>query len=121
MHHAYLADVAFPAGSGMRSAVYQATCSPFRNPLNDGERRMIRFACSRAGTRLGDLLIRSAGVEKPKVRWRFSEGPYFDNQVCFLELDGRSARLRLQKTARRAEGEQDEGYGLETVFERPLT
>ena len=105
----------------MRSAVYQATCSPFRNPLDDKERAMIRFACSRAGARLGDLLLRSAGVEKPKVRWRFAEGPYFDNQVCFLELDGRSARLRLKKTAQRAEGPHDEGYGLETVFERPLT
>ena len=121
VHHAYLAQVGFKPGTGMRSNVYQATCSPFRNPLNEGERTMIRFACSRAGARLGDLLIRSAGVEKPKVRWRFREGPYFDNQVCFLELHGRSARLRLQKTAARAEGEQDEGYGLETVFERPLT
>ena len=105
----------------MRSAVYQATCSPFRNPLNDRERSMIRFACSRAGKRLGDFLLRSAGVEKPKVRWRFCQGPYFDNQVCFLELHGRSARIRLQKTASRAEGTEDEGYGLETVFERPLT
>jgi hypothetical protein len=121
VHHAYLAEVGFKPGTGMRSNVYQATCSPFRNPLNEGERMMIRFACSRAGTRLGDLLIRSAGVEKPKVRWRFCEGPYFDNQVCFLELHGRSARLRLKKTAARAEGDQDEGYGLETVFERPLT
>ena len=121
VHHAYLAQVGFKPGTGMRSAVYQATCSPFRNPLDNRERSMIRFACSRAGQRLGDLLLRSAGVEKPKVRWRFRQGPYFDNQVCFLELDGRSARLRLQKTALRAEGTDDEGYGLETVFERPLT
>ena len=121
VHHAYLAQVGFKPGTGMRSAVYQATCSPFRNPLNDRERSMIRFACSRAGARLGDLLLRSAGVKKPKVRWRFCEGPYFDNQVCFLEIDGRSAWMRLKKTAKRAEGAEDEGYGLETVFERPLT
>jgi hypothetical protein len=121
VHHAYLAQVGFKPGTGMRSAVYQATCSPFRNPLDDRERMMIRFACSRAGKRLGELLLRSAGVEKPKVRWRFCEGPYFDNQVCFLEVHGRSARLRLQKTAERAEGSDDEGYELETVFERPLT
>jgi hypothetical protein len=121
VHHAYLAEVGFPRGTGMRSNVFQATCSPFRNPLDDRERRMIRFACSRAGARIGQLLARSARVEDPAVRWRFCEGPYFDNQVCFLELDGRSARLRLQKTARRADDEADEGYGLETVFERALT
>ena len=83
---------------------------------------MIRFACSRAGhaaratccsARRAWRSRRSAGAS--------ARAPYFDNQVCFLELDGRSARLRLQKTALRAEGTEDEGYGLETVFERPLT
>src|SRR3712207_8062569 len=31
VHHAYLAEVAYPRGSGVRSAVWQAVCSPFRN------------------------------------------------------------------------------------------
>ena len=30
---------AFPTGSGVRSRVWQATCSPFRNPLDTNERR----------------------------------------------------------------------------------
>jgi hypothetical protein len=51
------------------------------------------------------------------VRWRFvHDEPFFDNQVCFLDVDGRRARLRLQKTV---PGEND-GYSLETVFEREL-
>jgi hypothetical protein len=117
VHHAYLAEVGWPAGTGMRSAVYQATCSPFRNPLDDRERASIRFACSRAGTLAGRLLARAAGVGDPPVRWRFvHDEPFFDNQVCFLDLDGRRARLRLQKTV---PGEND-GYSLETVFEREL-
>ena len=118
VHHAYLAEVGFPRGTGMRSAVYQATCSPFRNPLDDRERRSIRFACSKAGTLVGKLLARAAGVSDPPVRWRFTsdDQPYFDNQVCFLELDGRRARLWLQKTV----PEENEGYSLETVFEHPL-
>ena len=50
------------------------------------------------------------------MRWRFThDGPFFDNQVCFLELDGRRARLWLQKTV----PEENEGYSLETVFEQP--
>jgi hypothetical protein len=117
VHHAYLAEVGFPRGTGMRSAVYQATCSPFRNPLDEQERRMIRFACGRGGTIVGKLLARAAGVGDPPVRWRFThEDPFFDNQVCFLELDGRRSRLWLQKTV----PEENEGYSLETVFEQRL-
>jgi hypothetical protein len=117
VHHAYLAEVAFPRATRARSAVYQAVCSPFRNPLNLHERRGIRFACSKPGTALGRALARSAGVEDPPVRWRFThDAPWFDNQVCFLELDGRRSRLWLQKTV----PEDDEGFALETVFEREL-
>ena len=117
VHHAYLAEVGFPRGSGVRSAVYQATCSPFRNPLDDRERRAIRFACSRAGTLVGKLLARAAGVGDPAVRWRFThDAPYFDNQVCWVEVEGRRARLWLQKTV----PEENEGNSLETVFERSL-
>jgi hypothetical protein len=117
VHHAYLAEVGFPRGTGMRSAVYQATCSPFRNPLDEHERRMIRFCCGRGGTLVGKLLALAAGVGDPPVRWRFThDEPFFDNQVCFLELDGRRSRLWLQKTV----PEENEGYSLETVFERQL-
>ena len=38
VHHAYLAEVGFPKGMGAESAVYQAVCSPFRNPLARHER-----------------------------------------------------------------------------------
>ena len=117
VHHAYLAEVGFRRGTGMRSAVYQATCSPFRNPLDERERRSIRFACSRAGTLVGKVLARAAGVGDPPLRWRFAhDEPFFDNQVCFLEVQGRSSRLWLQKTV---PGEND-GYALETAFEQTL-
>ena len=117
VHHAYLAEVGFPRGTGVRSNVYQATCSPFRNPLDEHERRLIRFACGSGGTLVGKLLARAAGVGDPAVRWRFAhDEPFFDNQVCFLELHGREARLWLQKTA----PEENEGFSLETVFERVL-
>jgi hypothetical protein len=117
VHHAYLAEVGFPRGTGMRSAAYQATCSPFRNPLDENERASIRFSCSRAGTLVGRLLARAAGVGEPPVRWRFThDDPFFDNQVGFLELDGRRARLWLQKTV----PAENEGFSLETALEREL-
>jgi hypothetical protein len=116
VHHAYLAEVGFPRGTGMRSAVYQATCSPFRNPLRGRERAGIRFAFSRAGLLINRALARAAGVGDPPVRWRLThDGPFFDNQVCLLELEGRGARLQLMKTVPRVGS-----HSLETVFEREL-
>jgi hypothetical protein len=117
VHHAYLAEVGFPAGTGARSNVWQAVCSPFRNPLDHGERRAIRFATSKAGTLVGKVLARTAKVPDPPVRWRFvHDEPWFDNQVATLELDGRQALMRLEKT----EPGQDQGLRLEAVFERSL-
>ena len=88
VHHAYLAEVGFPTGSGVKSRVWQATCSPFRNPLSTKERRGVRVGFSKTGAVIGRLLARSAGVPPPPVRWRFMDGdPRFDNQVGTLELD----------------------------------
>jgi hypothetical protein len=117
VHHAYLAEAAFPAGTDVRSAVYQAVCSPFRNALDAHERHMIRFALTRAGVALGRRLARTVGVRDPGIRWRFVEGPYFDNQVATITLEGRQARMKLEKTV----GDpQSDRRNLETVFERRL-
>ena len=99
VHHAYLAEVAFPGESGVRSTVWQATCSPFRNPLNKHERRGVRFGFTRTGAAIGRALARAAGVPRPAVRWRFQDGdPRFDNQVGTLLLDGRRANARLERS-----------------------
>ena len=118
VHHAYLAEVGFPPGTGAESHVWQAVCSPFRNPLDEREQRAIRFLASKAGAVVGRVLARTAGVPDPPVRWRFvHEEPWFDNQVATLLLDGRSARMHLEKT----QPEDDDGLRLERVFERALT
>jgi len=117
VHHAYLAEVAFRAGAGVRSAVYQAVCSPFRNALDAHERLMIRFALNRAGLVLGRGLARAAGARDAGVRWRLVEGPFFDNQVATITLEGRRARMKLEKTVGDA---QSDRRSLDTVFERRL-
>jgi PhoD-like phosphatase len=105
VHHAYLAEVGFQQGSGVRSAVWQATCSPFRNPLNRHERRGVQFGFTRAGAAIGRALARAAGVPLPSVRWRFQDGdPRFDNQVGMLLLDGRRAMARLERSIPSAKG-----------------
>jgi hypothetical protein len=99
VHHSYLAEVGFPPGSGVSSHVWQATCSPFRNPLSANEQRAVRFGFSRVGVALGRALARSAGVPDPPVGWRFQDGdPRFDNQVATLELEGRKARMVLERS-----------------------
>jgi hypothetical protein len=116
VHHAYLAEVAFRRSAGVRSAVYQAVCSPMRNPLSDNERRMIRFGISPAGSAIGRALARAAGVKDPDLRWRFIEGPWFNNQVATLKLRGRAASMRLDKTV----AGEGENFELEKVFDHPL-
>jgi PhoD-like phosphatase len=116
VHHAYLCDVAFRPDAKMQSPVYQAVCSPYRNPLDTKERQAIRIGFSRPFTALTRSLAHLSGAPDPGIRWRLLEGPYFDNQVGTLRLDGREAIARLDKTVA---GEQDQ-QTLETTFERRI-
>jgi len=116
VHHAYLAEVAFPTGTGASSAVYQAVCSPYRNDLAHRERAIVRAGFTRPATALSRGLARLAGVPDAGIRWRLLEGPYFDNQVATLRVDGREATLRLDKTL----PHDEDPDALECSFERRL-
>jgi hypothetical protein len=116
VHHAYLAEVAFRRSAAVRSAVYQATCSPFRNPLDAHERAVVKASTKRPLASVARALARSAGAPHPRIGWRICEGPFFDNQVASMRLDGRTAVLRLDKTK---PGDQHERE-LEASFERRL-
>jgi hypothetical protein len=94
VHHAYVAEVAYPRSAGLRSSVYQVVCSPLRNPLDHKERRALRFAGSKGAAVVARALARAAGVAKPPIRWRFRGEATFENQVAILDLDGEQARLR---------------------------
>jgi hypothetical protein len=98
VHHAFVAEIAFRRGAGVRSRVVQAVCSPFRNDLDRRGRRVLRFAASRPGRAIGRALAASARVEDPGVRWRITDGPYFDNQVATLRIRGRALEVDIDKT-----------------------
>jgi hypothetical protein len=116
VHHAYLSRIRFPDGGAARAPVYQAVCSPVRNPLDARERRAIRIATTRAAAWAGRALTRAARVPRPPVRWDLDgDGPWFDNQIATLELDGRAAVLRIEK----AVGEAGDPR-LDTVLDRRL-
>ncbi len=97
VHHAYLAETAFSKRSGVQSIVYQAVCSPFRHPLAAHERLAVRAGMTRPATAITRALARSAGVKDPPLRWRLDR-PTFDNQIATLALEGREARLTVERT-----------------------
>jgi phosphodiesterase/alkaline phosphatase D-like protein len=112
VHHAYLAELDVDGDS----KVLQAVCSPFRNPLDHREQRAVRAALSRPAARVTRGLARLAGVRRPAVSWELAEGPWFDNQVATLTLDGRDAALKIEK----ALPDYPRPARLERVLDRPL-
>ncbi len=97
VHHAYVAEAEF-RGRRVDSRIIQAVCSPIRNPLDKKERRVLRAAASRPAAAVARAMARAAGVARPEVRWRFTQDPLFDNQICLLELSGATASLQLKRT-----------------------
>jgi hypothetical protein len=115
VHHSYLAAVRF--GGGVRSAVHQAVCSPFRNELEPKKRRVFEAGWSGLATLAGSLLARAAGVRDPDVSWGLThDGAWFQNQVGTVELDGERALLTFEKATPAENGQPR----LEKVFEQRL-
>lgn len=109
VHNNYLAPAdlsaaASPAGTPARSAVCQVVCSPFHHVLSRKLRRMYRLATSRAGELGGVTLARLARTREPRIRWRLTRGPWFQNMLCTLEYDGRQARVRFGGAVRGTDG-----------------
>ena len=114
IHHAYLAEVAFRREEGVRSAVWQAVCSPYRNPLDSREKRIASLGSTDGARLIGRTLAKAAGVPDADVRWRLVEPPTFDNQIATLRFHGREARLTLERVT---PGDEPK---LETSLERRL-
>ncbi|MFG3017809.1 alkaline phosphatase D family protein [Streptomyces sp. NPDC048254] len=113
VHHAYVAEPAWPAGTGPASSVLQLTCSPVHNSVPPTIRVGFRFGWSALARFLGRRFTRHGRSARPPVTWRKRGGPWFGNQLMTLTLHGRSARLRLERARRNGT--------LETVEESTLT
>ncbi|MGW7427248.1 alkaline phosphatase D family protein [Streptomyces sp. NPDC054813] len=113
VHHAYVAEPAWPAGAGPSSRVLQLTCSPVHNSVPPTIRVGFRFGWSALARFLGRRFTRHGRSAPPPVTWRKRGGPWFGNQLMTLTLHGRSARLRLERARRNGT--------LETVEESTLT
>jgi hypothetical protein len=102
VHNSYLAEV--DLGERASSRVFQIVCSPFRNPLVPRERRIVRLTGSRASAVIFSLLGRLAGVGSPWASWVIRPTRSFENTLGELELEQRSARITLRRSAREGEG-----------------
>ncbi|MGH3366385.1 MAG: alkaline phosphatase D family protein [Nocardioidaceae bacterium] len=106
VHHSYLAEADLGRRSSEGTRVLQLVCSPIRNPLS----RVIRFASAVlaygvAGP-IGRVAASWARVPNPPFRWKVTEGPWFDNALATLDLDGRRGVVRWQ-TAEIRRGEDE--------------
>ncbi len=115
VHTAYVAEVAL--GDRQRSKVFQIVCSPFRNPLQPRERRVIKVLSTRAAGVAARALARAAGVRRSDVTWRMVSPVTFDNSVAVLEVDERRAQLTIRRSAAETAG----GWPLEQLLYRDLT
>jgi hypothetical protein len=115
IHQAYVEEVAFRTGAGTRSRVYQAVCSPFRHPLSRRDRTAFTIARrSRALAWLTRRAARAAGVRDPEIRWRPLQEPTFENQIGWVQLDGRHLWLTLERVR------PGDDPALEVSFHRQL-
>jgi hypothetical protein len=115
VHTAYVAEVTL--SEQQRSRVFQIVCSPFRNPLEPRERRVVKLFSTRAAGIFCRALARTAGVRRPDVSWQLVTPVTFDNSVAVLDLDERRASL----TIRRSAPEREHQWPLELLYERDLT
>jgi PhoD-like phosphatase len=113
VHQGYLHQAAFRRSAGVRSGVYQAVCSPVRNPLSRRERALLKAGHrSQVLARALRRLAQAVGVKDPEVGWRLAQPPTFDNQLATLRLNGRAAWLRIERTY--------PGDGADAVLEATL-
>jgi len=94
VHYSYLARVSLPPPATSQTRVYQAVCSPFRNPLSGPVRVMNAGASFGAAGLVGRGLAKAAGVPRPPFDWTVTSGPYFHNVLGELRLDRGRADVR---------------------------
>ncbi len=111
IHFSYVARATFPTDntesgdSGpdedhadlKASRVYQLVSSPIRQTLKQRERRIIRFALSRAGLIIGRLLQRSVKSAPSQASWTLTHGPEFANEMGVLTINGREVEFVMER------------------------
>ncbi|NLE82407.1 MAG: alkaline phosphatase family protein [Rhodococcus sp.] len=85
VHHSYLARVDHDSEE---CTILQAVCSPLRNPLPRWVRSGQSLTWKNISSKAGGVLARRAGVQEPPFTWDLAAGPWFDNMLATVEVDG---------------------------------
>ncbi|BCW71017.1 alkaline phosphatase D family protein [Arthrobacter sp. NicSoilB8] len=108
VHYSYVAEVERTSGS----RVVQAVCSPIRNPLPRLMRSFAAIMSYGLATPVGALVARSAKVPDPPFHWSGIDGPWFQNNLAYLEVAPEGLKLWWQT------GVLDDGDNLHPRLER---
>ena len=117
VHTSYVATVDLGADAGT-SRVHQVVCSPFRNPLNQAERRIVKLTGSRPAAFGFSALARACGVRPPVATWTISSRRTFHNSIGELALDRHRAHVTLFRS--RPGSEQGDSAGLVRIYDADL-
>ncbi|MEW2356294.1 alkaline phosphatase D family protein [Spirillospora sp. NPDC029432] len=93
IHYSYLARVTAPDTD---TTITQVVCSPLRNPLQGKFRLANKIACMRGMPGPFRMLARLAKVPPPPLKWRITDGPWFDNAIATVELAGPECDVRWE-------------------------
>ena len=93
VHHSYLAEVVRPQGT---TRILQAVCSPIRNPLPMAVRFGQAMTSKRPSVSIGRRLARRAQVPEPPFTWSITEGPWFDNMLATVNVEGGALGMKWE-------------------------
>jgi phosphodiesterase/alkaline phosphatase D-like protein len=94
VHNSYLAEVLDPERYGAKSRIVQAVCSPMRNPMPRAVRVFMSLFARGLVKPMRAIAGRSSKVSDPRYPWKVTQGPWFDNNLAVVEVDGDSLRFR---------------------------
>ncbi|MEV6282863.1 alkaline phosphatase D family protein [Kribbella sp. NPDC051770] len=99
VHCSYVTEARLTAVEHPGTAIRQLTMSPFRNPIPKHVRVANKLLDTGWMTALLHKLARSAGVRDVAATWRTAYGPWFDNGVMSVTLDGDSWSVDVDHAA----------------------
>ncbi len=113
VHNSYVAEVPtdeLPPGSGR---IIQAVCSPIRNPMPMPMRMMMAHITTRVKKPLDRFIKRSKKMDPTPWDWVVTRGPWFDNNIATVDVEG--PRLRLSWMAGEVVDDRTQEPRLRTV------
>lgn len=95
VHYSYVAELADTGGA----PIVQVVSSPLRNPSSRRLRSLHRFSATAVAAGAARILAASAGARREVWTWRVTGGPWFDNGLARVRVDGPDALVRFETTA----------------------